>query len=128
MSRSKGARCAKPPKSSKAGSLSTGCMSGPRRQLKMALGERVAPDIREIDWSRDCAVQLLGKCHIIFRRADMLLIKDGLAGIWQDLIDAATEHNVAAQGQGGDPGRCNAVETADLKRRLRHFCLVPLQR
>jgi hypothetical protein len=60
MSRSKGARCAKPPKSSKAGSLSTGRMSGPRRQWKMALGECISPDIREIDWSRDCAVQLLG--------------------------------------------------------------------
>jgi hypothetical protein len=115
MSRSKGARCAKTPKSSKAGSLSTGCMSGPRRQWKMALGERVAPDIGEIDWPRDRAVQLLGKCHITFRRANVPFIKNGLAGIWQDLIDAATEHNVAAQEQGGDPGHSKTVVPEDLE-------------
>lgn len=127
MSRSKGARCAKTPKSSKFGSLSTGCMSGPRRQWKMALGERVAPDIGEIDWPRDRAVQLLGKCHIIFRRADVPFIKNGLAGIWQDLIDAATEHNVAAQEQGGEPGHLSQSRQRT-SNGVSAICLVGLQR
>jgi hypothetical protein len=76
--------------------------------------------VREIDWSWDRAVQLLGKCHIIFRRADMPFMKSGLAGIWQDLIDAATEHDVAAQEQGGDPDHSQTVAPEDLRRRPRN--------
>lgn len=35
--------------------------------------------------------------HLVFCRPDVAFMKAGLAGMSQDLVNAATEHNVAAQ-------------------------------
>jgi hypothetical protein len=45
-------------------------------------------------------------------------IKRPRRDIWQDLIDAATEHDVAAQEQGADPDHSQTVAPEDLRRRL----------
>jgi nucleotide-binding universal stress UspA family protein len=46
-------------------------------------------------WDR--AIPLLGKRHVVFRRTDKLFVEAGLTRMRQNLVDASTKHDVAAQ-------------------------------
>ena len=63
------------------------------------LVESVAPDIRKVDRCRDRAVNPLSQLDIRLRGADIELAKKRIARMRQDVIDAASEHHVAAKKQ-----------------------------
>src|SRR5579875_2288894 len=64
-----------------------------RRQAP-PLGERIAPDIGVIRRLRDRAVHALGERDVGPRRAHIGFAQGGIAGMREDLIDAAPEHHV----------------------------------
>ena len=64
------------------------------------LGERIAPDVAEIDRSPDGPVRLLGDLDVVEGRALDALVEVRLARMGEDLIHAAAGHHVAAEQQG----------------------------
>ena len=59
--------------------------------------ERRAPHVGRGDRPRDWAIGVLREAHIIQCRVDIVLMQSRIARIRQYLIDAAAEHDVAAQ-------------------------------
>jgi hypothetical protein len=70
------------------------------RRCAAQLVESVAPDIGEIDRCRDWAAYPLRQLEILLSGPDMELFETRIAGVRQDLVDAVSEHYVAAKKQG----------------------------
>jgi hypothetical protein len=67
-----------------------------RRLPLLPRGQRGAPDIVETDRLRHGAVDSRGQLHITQRGMHAGLMQDGIAGMRQDLVDAAPGHHIAA--------------------------------
>ena len=65
------------------------------RSCAVELRQRVAPDVREIDWPWDRTGRALRQCDIVVRRMHVALKKTRVAGMRQDLIDTAARHDIA---------------------------------
>jgi hypothetical protein len=69
------------------------------RSHAVELGERIAPDVGEVDRPLDRSGDVLGDFHVAERRAHVGLVEVGLPRVRKDLVDAAAGHDVAAQKQ-----------------------------
>jgi hypothetical protein len=63
----------------------------------LQLAEGIAPNVGKVYrlWNR--AVFRFGQFYIVYGGVEVALMEIGIAGIWQYLVDAAAEHDVAAQ-------------------------------
>ncbi len=61
--------------------------------------ERLAPDVRGFDGSRNVTALALGERYIVDSVLDIGLVEGGVAGVRQNLIDAPSGHNIAAKKQ-----------------------------
>jgi hypothetical protein len=70
------------------------------RRDALQLDKSISPDVRERHRPRDGAVDLLGKLHVRAGFCDARFIDLWVARIGQDLIDAASGHDVSAKEDG----------------------------
>src|ERR1019366_5836864 len=66
------------------------------RLSTVQLVEGRAPNVRRNDRPRDCTICLLGETHIVRCRVNIALVDCGVAWARQQMIDAPSEHDVAA--------------------------------
>jgi hypothetical protein len=85
------------------------------RHCAPQLIEGVVPNVRKIDWGRDRAVELLLQCDILLGGGDIGLVKAWVSRMWQDLVDAAPKHDVAADKQSDDFGHRSGANCSEKK-------------
>src|ERR1700719_496987 len=59
--------------------------------------QRIAPDVIELHWPRDRAVDTLGAFHVGAGVSDVWFVQRGIGGMRQDLIDPPARHHVSAE-------------------------------
>ena len=68
----------------------------------LQLCQSISPDVRQIDRPWDGTVHFLGELDVRAGVRDHRFVDPGIVRMWQDLIDASSGHDVAAEEDGGE--------------------------